>query len=145
MADDGNSMKRLKTSEDDRLIAELRRRNAELESENEQLRRRSRRDELESEIVKLRSDVARLSSENAQLRGRGKHEVLPVDFKVVVTSRVDLSRIDTSIVTQIASFVGNSRELLGLALTCKSFGWRQTASTLNWSLVEEVARQEVCQ
>ncbi|EJK58309.1 hypothetical protein THAOC_21580 [Thalassiosira oceanica] len=128
MADDGDSMKRLKTSEDDRLIAELRRRNAELESENKQ----------------LRSDVARLSSENEQLRGQGKHvgnhEVLPVIF----ATTVDLSRIDTSIVTQIASFVGTSRELLGLALTCKSFGWRQPTSNLNWSLVEEVARREVC-
>ncbi|EJK47474.1 hypothetical protein THAOC_33798 [Thalassiosira oceanica] len=133
MADDGNSTKRLKTSEDDRLIAELRRRNAELESEIEQ--RRSRQDELESENEQLRSYVARLRSEN---------EELPVDFEVVVTSRVDLSRIDTSIFTQIASFVGASRELLGLALTCKSFGWRQPTSNLNWSLVEEVARQEVC-
>ncbi|EJK78012.1 hypothetical protein THAOC_00112 [Thalassiosira oceanica] len=125
MADDGNSTKRLKTSEDDRIIAELRRRNAELESENKS----------------LRSDVARLSSENAQLSGRGNHEVLPV---VIVPSTVDLSRIDTSIVTQITSFLGTSRELLSLALTCKSFGWRQTTSNLNWSLVEEVARREVC-
>ncbi|EJK57094.1 hypothetical protein THAOC_22900 [Thalassiosira oceanica] len=125
MADDGNSMKRLKTSEDDRIIAELRRRNAELESENEQ----------------LRSDVARLSSENEQLSGLGNNEVLPV---VIVPPTVDLSRIDTSIFTQISSFVGTARELLNLALTCKSFGWRQTTSTLNWSLVEEVARREVC-
>ncbi|EJK45549.1 hypothetical protein THAOC_35832, partial [Thalassiosira oceanica] len=73
MADDGNSTKRLKTSEEERIIAELRRKNAELESENEQLG--------------------------------------------LICSN--------------------------LALTCKSFGLRQTASTLNWSLVEEVARQEV--
>ena len=57
---------------------------------------------------------------------------------------VDLSRIDASIVTQISSFVGVSRELLNLALTCKSFGWRQPASTPRWSLVEEAARQTVC-
>ncbi|EJK72097.1 hypothetical protein THAOC_06409, partial [Thalassiosira oceanica] len=100
-------------------------------SENEELRRRGRQDELEAE---------KLRRENAQLRGRGNHEVLPVIF----ATTVDLSRIDTSIVTQITSFVGNSRELLGLALTCKSFGWRQPTSTLNWSLVEEVARREVC-
>ncbi|EJK72126.1 hypothetical protein THAOC_06374, partial [Thalassiosira oceanica] len=131
MADDGNSTKRLKTSEDDRLIAELRRKNAKLESENEELRRRARQDELEAE---------KLRRENAQLRGRGNPEVLPVIF----ATTVDLSRIDTSIVTQITSFVGTSRELLGLALTCKSFGWRQTTSSLNWSLVEEVAHREVC-
>jgi len=63
---------------------------------------------------------------------------------VIVTTAVDLSRVDTSIVIQISSFLGTSRELLNLALTCKSFGWRQPASTLNWSLVEEVARQAVC-
>ncbi|EJK77797.1 hypothetical protein THAOC_00347, partial [Thalassiosira oceanica] len=101
------------------------RRNAERKSENEQ----------------LRSDVARLSSENEQLSGRGNNEVLPV---VIVPPTVDLSRIDTSIFTQISSFVGTARELLNLALTCKSFGWRQTTSNLNWSLVEEVARQQVC-
>ncbi|EJK48052.1 hypothetical protein THAOC_33185 [Thalassiosira oceanica] len=95
-------------------------------------------------IAELESEIEQLRLENAQLSGRGNHEVLPVDFEVVVTSRVDLSRIDTSIFTQITSYVGTSRELLGLALTCKSFGWRQTTSTLNWSLAEEVARQEVC-
>ncbi|EJK59108.1 hypothetical protein THAOC_20712 [Thalassiosira oceanica] len=47
-------------------------------------------------------------------------------------------------VRNVTSFLGTSRELLNLALTCKSFGWRQPLSTLNLSLVEEVARQTVC-
>ncbi|EJK56783.1 hypothetical protein THAOC_23258, partial [Thalassiosira oceanica] len=120
MADDGGA-KRLKTSEDGAANAELQRRNAELHSENEELRR-----------------------ENAQFRARleGEHTVLPVVR--VVTTTVDLSRVDTSIVTQISSFLGASLELFNLALTCKSFGWRQPTSTLNWSLAEEVSRQVVC-
>ncbi|EJK52555.1 hypothetical protein THAOC_28154 [Thalassiosira oceanica] len=56
----------------------------------------------------------------------------------------DLSRLDSDLITQVASFVGTSRELLDLALTCKSFGWQQTGSALDWSLAEEVARQTVC-
>ncbi|EJK77734.1 hypothetical protein THAOC_00416 [Thalassiosira oceanica] len=56
----------------------------------------------------------------------------------------DLSRLDSDLITQVASFVGTSRELLDLALTCKSFGWQQSGSALNWSLAEEVARQAVC-
>ncbi|EJK47919.1 hypothetical protein THAOC_33325, partial [Thalassiosira oceanica] len=56
----------------------------------------------------------------------------------------DLSRLDSDLITQVASFVGTSRELLDLALTCKSFGWQQPGSALNWSLAEEVARQAVC-
>ncbi|EJK66796.1 hypothetical protein THAOC_12246 [Thalassiosira oceanica] len=118
-------------------------------------RGRGRVAELESEIAKLRQEnaqlrqraggIAALESENEQLRRRaqqqgGIHEVLPV----VVTTAVDLSRLDTSLVTQISSFLGTARELLSLALACKSFGWRQPVSTLNWSLVEEVARQTVC-
>ena len=130
MAEDGSRSKRLKAAEDDGVvIAELRRRNAELESSVEQLRGRNA--ELESEIEQLRR------------RGQeGNHEVLPV--AVVAVATVNLSRIDTSIVAQISSFLGTSRELLNLALTSKSFGWRQTTSALNWSLVEEVARQAVC-
>ncbi|EJK70683.1 hypothetical protein THAOC_07936 [Thalassiosira oceanica] len=56
----------------------------------------------------------------------------------------DLSRLDSDLITQVAFFVGTSRELLDLALTCKSFGWKQSGSALNWSLAEEVARQTVC-
>ena len=57
---------------------------------------------------------------------------------------VDLSCVDASIAIQISSFVGvSSCELLNLALTCKSFGWRESTSTLDWSVVEEVARQAV--
>mmetsp|Transcript_29412 Transcript_29412/g.67085 ORF Transcript_29412/g.67085 Transcript_29412/m.67085 type:complete len:358 (+) Transcript_29412:84-1157(+) len=121
MADDGRA-KRLKTAEDGIAaasaaeVAELRRRNALLESEIEQLRRR----------------VQNLE---------GNHEALPVS---VPPATVDLSRVDTSLVTQISSFLGTSHELRNLALTCKSFGRRQPTSTLNWSLVEEVARQAVC-
>ena len=77
-----------------------------------------------------------LEAENA-LR-RGGHEAL----SVVVTATVDLSRVDTSLVAHISSFFGTSHDLINLALTCKSFGWRHF--TWNWSLVEEVARQAVC-
>ncbi|EJK51996.1 hypothetical protein THAOC_28777 [Thalassiosira oceanica] len=56
----------------------------------------------------------------------------------------DLSRVDADLVTHITSFLGTPHELLNLALTCKSFGWRQPLSARTWSLVEEVARQAVC-
>ena len=116
MAEDGRA-KRLKSSEDDVVLAQRERRIAELESENAQLRRRVQQQE-------------------------GSHEVLPLVVTTTVT--VDLSRIDSSIVIQIASFLDTSRELLNLGLTCKSFGWRQPSSTPTLSLVEEVARQAVC-
>ena len=135
MADDGRA-KRLKSSEDGvaEVVVDLRGRVAELESE----------------IAKLRLEnaqrIAALESENEQLRrgGRqveGNHEALPV---VVAAATVDLSRVDSSIVSHITSFLGTSRELLNLALTCKSFGWRQPLLLLNWSLIEEVTRQTVC-
>ncbi|EJK56657.1 hypothetical protein THAOC_23415, partial [Thalassiosira oceanica] len=109
------------TSEDCDANAELRRRNAELESE-----------------------IGKLRLENAQLRRpeASDHEVLPVAVATVVM--VDLSRVDASIVSHVTSFLGTARELLNLALTCKSFGWHQPVSTLNWSLVEEVAWRTVC-
>ena len=105
----------------------------------------------ESETHALRSEVARLrrqqllsaDAENARLirqQLQGSHETPPV----VALTTVDLSRLDPSLVTQIMSFLGTSLELRNLALTCGSFGWRQTASGLDWSLVEEVARQVVC-
>ena len=73
-----------------------------------------------TELRRLESENERLRSEIAQFRQHGRlsegnHEVLPV----VVAATVDLSRIDTSLVTQISSFLGTSRELLNLALTCK--------------------------
>ncbi|EJK73544.1 hypothetical protein THAOC_04824 [Thalassiosira oceanica] len=142
MADD-NGAKRLETTQDGDAIAEV----AELRDTVAELRRRLA--ELESEIEKLRSD-------NAQLRRsrppevpegvrqlEGNHEVLPAVVEVAVTVTVDLSRLDTGLITHITSFLGTSRELLNLALTCKSFGWLQPMSTLNWSLVEEVARRVV--
>ncbi|EJK73931.1 hypothetical protein THAOC_04427 [Thalassiosira oceanica] len=102
-----------------------------LESENRALR---------SENTRLRSEVALLREQLQRLQG--SHDVLPVVIPAP-TSTVDLSRLDPSLVTQIASFVGTSRELLNLALTCKSFGWQQPASGLSWSLAEEVAQQAV--
>ena len=120
MMNDGiNLLTGPKTVEDDGVvIAELQRRNAELESEIEQLRRHGRQ--------------------------KGNHEVLSVVTEVVVTTSVDLSRFDMSLVIQISSFLGTARGLLSLALTCRSFGLRQPTSAFNWSLTEEVARQEVC-
>jgi len=105
-----------------------------------------RNEALESEIHALRYENARVCKENARLREQlqqlqGNHEALPVSTLAVHV--VDLSRLDTSLITQVASFVGISRELLNLALTCKSFGWQQPLSGLDWSLAEEVARQAV--
>ena len=121
--------------------------------------RDARIDDLESEIRALRSENARLRqqllrsdaevaevAEVARLRQRlhlleGHHDVLPV----VVPSRVvDLSRFDAGLVTQIFSFVGASRGLLNVALTCKAFGWQRSGSSLDWPLAEEAARQAAC-
>ncbi|EJK59792.1 hypothetical protein THAOC_19944 [Thalassiosira oceanica] len=144
MADDGGA-KRLKTSQDgdaiaevadlrDR-VAELRRRNVELESENEQLR---------SDNAQLRRQRDRPQEVPEGVRQlEGNHDVLPAVMEVAVTVTVDLSRVDTGLITHIASFLGTPRELLNLALTCKAFGWRQPVSALDWSLFEEVARQAV--
>ena len=78
--------------------------------------------------------------------GNQEHGPPPDELRpVAIDAAVDLSRVDTGIVTHISSFLGTSHELLSLGLTCKSFGWRQPATALNhWSLVEEVARQTVC-
>ena len=123
MADDG-SAKRPKTAlEDGAVVADMRGRNAPLESEDRRLR---------SEIEQLRRRIR---------QQEGNNEVLP-DFLAPVT--VDLSRVDTSIVAHITSFIGESCELLNLALTCKSFGQPASTTTLSLSLVEEVARQAVC-
>ncbi|EJK47417.1 hypothetical protein THAOC_33866 [Thalassiosira oceanica] len=132
MADNYDRAKSLKSPGDAEVVAELRGRIAELESA------------VRNKEVALRGRIAELEYANEQLRrrgqGEGNHEVLPV----VVAATVDLSRVDTSIVRHVTSFLASSRELLKLALTCKSFGWRQPTSTLNWSLVEEVARQAAC-
>ena len=109
----------------------------------------------ESEIHALRSENARLrqqllcaDAENARLRQQlqGSHEATPVVVPPP-TPTVDLSRLDTSLVTLIVSFLGASLELRNLALTCKSFGWQQPATGAtgqDLSLVEEAARQVVC-
>ena len=106
-----------------RIIEELTAKNAELTARVEEL------------VVR----VDELESENKGLRGEGKHgdSLLPV----VTTTSIDLSRVDPSLVAQVASFLGLSRELLSMALTCKSFGW--PSSTVGLSLVEEAARQFV--
>ena len=127
MADDDRA-KRLKSSHSD--VAEV----AEL---------RGRVAELESEITKLRSEIAWLR-QLGRRQEEGSHEVLPVVTKVIVSTAIDLSRLDTGLVARISSFLVTPRELLNLTLTCKSFGWRQPTSTLNWSLMEEVSRQAVC-
>lgn len=69
----------------------------------------------------------------------GDHETPPA----ALDATVDLSRVDTSIVTHISSFVGTSRGLLSLAQTCKAFGWRRPRSTPGWSVAEESARLAV--
>ena len=99
------------------------------------------------DALALVSKIRVLTSDNRHLRQQlqllqGNHEALQVSTLTVV----DLSRFDTGLVAQIASFVGTSHELLNLALTCKAFGWwRQPTSgqDLSLSLVEEVARQTV--
>ena len=103
-----------------------------------------RTDALEYENHTLRSEVTQLRTENALLRQQvqrlqGSHEALPVSSPTVV----DLSRIDTDIILEIASFVGTSRDLLNLALTSRSFGWQQPGVASNLSLAEDVAQQAV--
>ncbi|EJK61668.1 hypothetical protein THAOC_17799, partial [Thalassiosira oceanica] len=127
MADDGRANRPKKSSRDDVAVV----------AENDELRRRNA--ELESEIEKLRQEIAQLRQRCRQQEGN--HDVLPVAVATVAT--VDLSQVDSSIVTHISSFLGTSGELLDLALTCKSFGWHHPASTQNISLVEWVARQAV--
>ena len=60
-------------------------------------------------------------------------------MSAVTSTFVDLSRIDPGLVVHIASFLGLSRELLNLALVCRSFGRREPPSRP--SLVDEAARQ----
>lgn len=92
MAGNGGG-KRLKTADEgDDVHAELRQRNAS---------------PVRAEIVQLRR--------RARLPG-GNDEGHPV----VVAATVDLSRIDSGIVAEIFSFLGQSRELFNLAMTCKS-------------------------
>ena len=87
----------------------------------------------------LRSENARLRHQLELLQGN-RHETIPVSTLTVV----DLSRVDTSIITQVASFLGTPLELLNLALTCKSFGWQESETGSDWSLADEVARLTVC-
>ena len=98
-------------------------------------------DALEHENAHIRQQLLRSDAEVArQQQLQVNHGALADNtFEVV-----NFSRLDTSLVTHIVSFVGTSRELINLALTCKSFGWNQPRlSGLEWSLTEEVARQAV--
>ena len=97
-----------------KLIKELKANNDGLAARNKELKARN-------EELSARNDE--LESENRVLRGDEGHgdSWLPV----VATKTVDLSRVDQSIVAQVASFLCTSRELLKIALTCKAFGWRQ--------------------
>ena len=83
-----------------------------------------------------------LESENRGLRGEESHDDSLLPVVKIQAFTVDLSRIDPTLVAHVASFLGLSRELHSMALTCKAFGWRQPSSTPGGSsLVEEVARQ----
>ena len=108
-----------------KLIKELKANNDGLAARNEELK--ARNEELESEVRILRGDEKHGDSR------------LPLVIKKTTTESVDLSRVDPSLVAHVASFLGLSRELLNMALTCKAFGWRRQSS--GSSLVEEVARQ----
>lgn len=142
----GASAKRPRTNEHDAggehlaRIHELTVRNDELAARNEELA--ARNDELAAKNEELTVRNDELESENRVLRGEGKHgdSLLPVVIKRA-TASVDLSRVDPSLVAQVASFVGLSRDLLSMALTCKAFGWMRPSSTLGSSLIEEAARQ----
>ena len=97
-------------------------------------------DKLTARNEELATRNAELESENRLLlRGNGNHdESLP---PAINKTADDLSLADPTLVAQVASFLGMSRELLSLALVCKAFGWRQPSSTHGLSLVEEAARQ----
>ena len=102
-----------------------------------------------AKTVELRGRIQQSSRTGPPPAGPGPagshgHDKQPNEGRPSATVTVDLSRVDTSVVAHISSFLGTSLELRNLALTCKSFGWRLPTSTLNWSLVEEVARQAVC-
>ena len=117
---DGGREKRLKSSEDD-----------------------------EDRIAVADEHINREHMQGQVQQGHGQHGPPPNDHPLsfAVHAAVDLSRVDASLVKHIFSFLGTSRELLNLALTCKSFGWRETGhadTTPNLSLVEDIARQAVC-
>ena len=101
----------------------------------------------DARVISLESEIHSLRSENARLRQQlqwfeGHHDVLPVVVPTP-TRTVDISRLDTSLVTHVVTFLGTSLELLNVALTCKAFGWQQPASGLDWSIADEVARRVV--
>ena len=125
MSDDQSSNKRLKRGHEASGEDARDARNDALEHENEALRQQLSRSN--AEVALLRQQLQRLQENHGALAAE--------NFAVV-----NLSRLDTSLVTHIASFVGTSCELLNLALTCKSFGWQQPRSGLDWSLAEEAAR-----
>ncbi|EJK48016.1 hypothetical protein THAOC_33224, partial [Thalassiosira oceanica] len=106
---------------------------------------------LRSENARLREQLLRSDAEVARLRQQlqrlqESHAALPDDvpaWTARTAPTVDLSRIDTSLVAHIVSFLGTSLELRNLALTCRAFGWQQPATGPDLSLAEEVARQVV--
>ena len=102
----------------------------------------ARVDELTTSNEELTVRNDELESENRGLRGEENHDDSLLPVVKIRTFTVDLSRIDPILVAHVASFLGLSRELLSMALTCKAFGWRGASSTPGGSsLVEEVARQ----
>ena len=135
----GSAAKRPKTNIHDAGERPARINLGELMTRNEELK--ANNDELKARIEELKARNDELKSENRVLRGDERHgdSRLPLVIKKTTTESVDLSRVDPSLVAHVASFLGLSRELLNMALTCKAFGWRQPPSTP--SLVEEAARQ----
>ena len=98
-----------------------------LESENRALR---------SKATHLRSEIACAGLRQQLQRLHGSHVTSP---GVTLTPTIDLSCLDTGLITHILSFVGTSLDLRNLALTCKAFGCQQPATGLDWPLAEEVA------
>ena len=137
----GAAAKRPKKTNEHDAGEHLARINHELAARNEELTVRN--DELTSRNEELAARNDELESEIRVLRGEGKcgyDSLLPV----VTTASIDLSRVDPSLVAHVASFLGLSRELLSMALTCKAFGWRPPSASSSLggsSLVEEAARQ----
>ena len=93
-------------------------------------------------VPSLKSETKDVGSPQLRQQLQGNRDaMLPL---VKQSPAVGLPCLNDDLLTQVSSFVGTSRELLSLALTCRSFGRRKPGSGLDWSLAEEVARQAVC-